>query len=156
MGNDVVLKGHELFASLNVDEINKLSKFSSVKEFHDREVIFKYNHRSSHFYMLMEGLVYLQLPANPPEFNFSIAKVEKGELFGISPLIDSPRYTSSAQCFTDTRVLSIEAKPFRELLRQNSHAGLDIINQVAHIYFNRYLDILKRLQDVVGQLTINR
>ena len=154
MSNNMMLKGHEMFASLNVDEINQLSTFSSVKEFKADETIFEYNQASSHFYMLMEGLVYLQLPVNPQDFRFAISKVEKGELFGISSLLKSQRYTSTAQCFEDTKALSIEAKPFRELLQLNCPAGLDIINQVANIYFTRYLDVIKRLQDVVSQITL--
>ena len=62
MSIDTILRGHELFASLNVDEMNELSSFSSVKDFNADETIFEYNSPSSHFYMLMEGLVYLQLP----------------------------------------------------------------------------------------------
>jgi signal-transduction protein with cAMP-binding, CBS, and nucleotidyltransferase domain len=150
----MMLKGHEMFASLNVDEINQLSTFSSVKEFKADEIIFGYNQASSHFYMLMEGLVYLQLPVNPQDFKFAISKIEKGELFGISSLLKSKHYTSTAQCYEDTKVLSIEAKPFRELLQLNCPTGLDIINQVAHIYFTRYLDVIKRLQDVVSQITL--
>jgi signal-transduction protein with cAMP-binding, CBS, and nucleotidyltransferase domain len=156
MGIDTILKGHELFQSLNVDEVNRLSTFSSVKEFQKGEAIFEYNRRSSHFYMLMEGTVYLQLPANPPEFSFAVSKIEKGELFGLSPLLDSPKYTSSAYCYSDVKALSVEAKPFRDLLRLNCPAGLDIINRVAQIYFTRYLDILKRLQDVVSQISMVR
>lgn len=156
MGIDTMLKGHELFQSLNVDEVNRLSTFSSVKEFQTGEAIFEYNQPSSHFYMLMEGTVYLQLPANPPEFSFAVSKIEKGELFGLSPLLNSPNYTSSAQCYSDVKVLSVEAKPFRELLRLNCPAGLDIVNRVAQIYFTRYLDVLKRLRDVVSQISLVR
>ncbi|MFC1561645.1 cyclic nucleotide-binding domain-containing protein [candidate division KSB1 bacterium] len=154
MSNDMILKGHDLFASLNVNEMHKLSSFSSVKEFKKHEMVFEYNQSGSHFYILMEGLVYLQLPANPPEFNLTLSKIQKGELFGISPLLKSPRYTSSAQCFKDAKVLSVEAKPFRNLLQMNCSAGMDIINRVAHIYFTRYLDLITRLQNVVGQITL--
>lgn len=156
MSIDRMLKGHELFGLLSVEEVNKISTFSSVKEYRAGETIFEYNQVSSHLYMLMEGSVYLQLPANPPEFSFAISKIEKGELFGLSPLLDSPRYTSTARCSEPTKVLSIEAKPFRELLEMNCPAGLDIINRVARIYFTRYLDVLQRLQDVVSQISLIR
>ncbi|MCP4727998.1 MAG: cyclic nucleotide-binding domain-containing protein, partial [bacterium] len=99
MSGENILKGHDLFASLNVDEIHRISTFSSVKDYSDNELIFKYNQISSHFYMLMEGVVYLQLPTDPPEFSFAVTKVEKGELFGISPLLKSERYTLMAQCY---------------------------------------------------------
>ncbi|MCP4724112.1 MAG: cyclic nucleotide-binding domain-containing protein, partial [bacterium] len=122
----------------------------------ENELIFKYNQISSHFYMLMEGVVYLQLPTDPPEFSFAVTKVEKGELFGISPLLKSERYTLMAQCYKDTKVMSIEAKPFLKLLHDNYPVGMHIINHVAHIYFTRYLHVIKTLQDVVGQITLRR
>jgi signal-transduction protein with cAMP-binding, CBS, and nucleotidyltransferase domain len=154
MSIDMMLKGHELFASLNVDEINQLSNFSSMKEYNAQETIFKYNQPSSHFYMLMEGIVYLKLPVNPEGLGFAISKVEKGELFGISSLLKSERYTSTAECYEDTKTLSIEAKPFRELLQSNCPTGMEIITQVAHIYFTRYIEVIKKLQDVVNQITL--
>ena len=64
MSIDMMLKGHKLFASLNVDEINQLSTFSSVKEFRNKETIFKFDQPGTHFYMMMDGLVFLQLPGN--------------------------------------------------------------------------------------------
>ncbi len=137
-----------------MDEINQLSTFSSKKEYKANETIFKHGQVSTHFYMLMEGLVYLQLPANPPEFNITISKVETGELFGISPLLNSEHYTSTARCHNDTSILSVEAKPFLDLLRLNGQAGLDIINQVANIYFTRYLNLINRLQEMVNQITL--
>ncbi|MCP4686018.1 MAG: hypothetical protein GY867_11335 [bacterium] len=72
----------------------------------------------------------------------------------MSPLLDSPRYTSTAQCREVTEVLSIEAKPLRELLRQNPQVGFEILNRVAHIYFSRYIDVLKNLQGVVNQISL--
>ena len=156
MSDSKVLKGHDLFSSLNVDEMHQLSSFAYVKEFKKDEIIFKTNRPGSHFYILMEGLVYLQLPSSEPGFSLTIDKVEKDELFGISSLLRSPRYTLTARCHKDSKALSIEAKPFRELLHKNCPAGQDIINKVAHIYFTRYLDLVKRLQDMVGQITLSR
>ena len=150
MSNDTILKGHDLFASLNVDEMDRLSAFSSVREYRENEIVFENNQAASHFYILMDGLVYLQLPADLPEFSIPISKVEKGELFGISPLLKSPRYTLTAKCFQDTKALAVEAEPFREILQQNCRAGMDIITRVADIYFKRYLDLIERLQSVVG------
>lgn len=154
MSEDTVLRGHEVFAHLNVDEISRLSTFSSTEEFCDRDIIFECNQAASHIYLLMEGLVYLQLPADPAEFNLTVLRVEKGELFGISPLLNSARYTLTAQCFKDTKVLSIEAESFRELLRVNCPAGMHVMNRVAHIYFTRYIELIKRLQNVMGQITL--
>ena len=150
MKNEMILKGHDVFASLNVDEISTLSTFSSVETFSAHDVIFETDQSATHFYILMEGLVYLQLPDDLPEFSVPISKVVKGELFGISPLLKSPCYTSTARCYEDTRVLAVEAKPFLEILQQNCRVGVGIITRVAHIYFTRYVDLIKRFQNVVN------
>jgi len=149
MSVDGILKGHDLFRS--------------VKKFEANETVFSYNDPAGHIYMLMEGAVDLRLPSEGQDFSLVISKMEKGELFGLSPLLDSPpplldspRYTATAQCSAATELLSIEAKPLRELLKRNSLVGFEIMNQVAHIYFNRYIEVLKKLQGVVGQVSLIR
>ena len=156
MSIDRMLKGHDLFRSLTVEEANQLSGFSSVKKYEANETVFKYNGLGLHVYMLMEGSVYLRLPASPPDFSFVISKIEKGELFGLSPLLGSERYTAEAQCNEASEVLSIEAKPFRELLQKNCPVGFQIMSQVADIYFTRYISVLKNLQGVVNQIPLIR
>lgn len=151
---DRILKGHDLFRTLSIDETHRITDFSSEKRFNAGETVFKYGEPANHVYMLLEGSVDLRLPANPSDYSFVIARIEQGELFGLSPLLDSKRYTASALCKEDTDLLSIEAAPFRELLRGNDLAGFSIMNQVAHIYFTRYIDVLKNLQGVVNQISM--
>ena len=93
--------------------------------------------------MLMKGAVDLRLPAESHDFSLVISKIEKGELFGLSALLDSPRYAASAQCSEPTELLSIEAKPFRELIRRNHIVGFNGMTQVAHIYYTRYIEVLR-------------
>jgi CRP-like cAMP-binding protein len=149
-----ILMGHKLFQSLGVDQAHEIGSFSSAKKLEANETIFFYNDPASHIYMLMEGAVDLRLPAEGQDFSMVISKIEKGELFGLSPLLDSPRYTATALCVAATEILSIEAKPLRELLKRSPLVGFEIMNQVAHIYFNRYIEVLKRLQGVVGQVSL--
>ena len=156
MGIDKVIKGHDLFRALTVNEAHRISDFSSMKKYQPDEFIFKHSDEGFHVYMLMEGAVYLRLPANPPEFSFIISKIGKGELFGLSPLLDTQRYTASAQCMEPTEVLVIEAQPFRDILINNCSVGFAIINRVAHIYFTRYIEVLKSIQGVLGQISLIR
>ncbi len=152
MIQDKVLRGHELFAGLTVDEIHRLSGFASEKEYKAGDTIYALNKPCSHFYMLKQGRVFLLLPGNQPEFSFVISEIEKGELFGVSSLLNSPLYPATAKCYEPTKVLSIEAKPFRGILQANCSAGLDIISRVARIYYTRYLSLLERLQELVSQV----
>lgn len=156
MSIDRMLKGHDLFGSLTVEEANRLSGLSAAKDFVKGENIFKISGKAAHVYMLMKGTVDLLLPANPPDFSFVISRIEKGELFGLSPLLDSPRYTTTAVCASDSQILAIEAKPLREMLLANAPVGFNIMSQVAHVYFNRYVDVMKSLQNVISQVPLIR
>jgi signal-transduction protein with cAMP-binding, CBS, and nucleotidyltransferase domain len=89
MSKEMMLKGNELFKSLSVEEVARISAFSSVKEFNSNDIIFIHGRPGTHVYMLMEGMVRLQLPSDAQEFNFNITKIGKGELFGISSLLNS-------------------------------------------------------------------
>ena len=156
MSIERILKGHDLFRSLDLNLANEITRLSAVKKYSADEIVFTYNDVAGHVYMLMEGAVDLRLPAKPGEFSLVISKIEKGELFGLSPLLDSPRYTATAQCNTATELLAIEARPFRDILKGNALVGFSIMSQVAHIYFNRYIDVLKSLQGVVSQISMIR
>lgn len=156
MSIDGILKGHELFQSLGVDQAHAISSFSSVKKCQADEIIFSYGDQAGHVYMLMSGAVDLRLPAQHNGFSLVASRIVKGELFGLSPLLDSARYTATAQCREAAELLSIEAKPLRDLLTDNCLAGFNVMNQVAHIYFNRYLNVLKSLQGIVGQVSLIR
>jgi len=156
MGVERILKGHDLFRSLGLDDTHIVSDFSSVKKYHTDETIFKYGDFASHVYMMMKGSINLRLPASEQDVSIIISRIEKGEIFGLSPLLDSQRYTATAVCLEATEVLTIEAKPFRELLRRNYQAGFNVMSQVAHIYFLRYIDVLKNIQGVVNQVSLIR
>ena len=156
MNKNEAVKGHELFQALTVEETHRLSGFTAVRKLEAGDTVFDFGQAGTHVYMLMKGAVDLKLSADPDEFGIIVTRVKPGELFGLSPLLDSPRYTTAAQCVDSTEVLSIEAKPFAELLRNNCPVAINVLNRVARIYFSRYLDLLKNLQAVVNQIHITR
>ena len=96
----------------------------------------------------------LRLPAKPDEFRIVIASIDEGELFGLSPLLGSAKYTAEAQCAEASEVLSIDANELRTLLQADCLAGFYIMNEVAQVYFNRYNELLGRLQGIVTQIPV--
>jgi len=154
MSVEKILKGHDLFRSLGLEKTFEVKGYSSVKKYHAGETIFGLNDLANHVYMLMDGSVDLQLPSKHHDYSLSVTKIEKGELFGLSPLLGSDRYTASAQCMEDTELLLIEAKPFQDVLNDNCIIGMSIMSQVARIYFNRYISVLKNLQEIAGQISL--
>ena len=154
MSAEKILRGHDLFRSLGLEKTFEIKGYSSVKKYQAGEIIFGLNDYANHVYMLMNGSVDLQLPSQHHNYSLSITKIEKGELFGLSPLLGSERYTASAQCMEDSELLLIEAKPFQDVLNDNCIIGMSIMRKVAHIYFNRYMNVLKNLQEIAGQISL--
>jgi signal-transduction protein with cAMP-binding, CBS, and nucleotidyltransferase domain len=154
MGVKSILKGHELFLNLNVEEVDAISDFSERRGYDKGDTIFPLGQKAEKVYILLEGAVYLRLPASPEEFRIVIAKLEKDDLFGLSPLLGSERYTVETQCAEDTEVLAIDAVKFRKLLENSTTSGLYIMSEVAKVYFERYVELLKRLQNIVLQIPL--
>jgi CRP-like cAMP-binding protein len=146
------LKGHELFQSLSVEEVGKISDFSELKEFQKDEFVFKSGTVGSHCFVVLEGSVRLRLPTICSEAGLVIAHIEKGDMFGLAPLLDAGEHTTSAQCAEPSKVLAIEAEPLRALLQKNCPVGSHVANSVAQAYFSRYVKILNRLQRAVDEI----
>ena len=66
---------------------------------------------------------------------YSVGK--KGEAFGLSSLIEPYRNNVTATCNKKTRVLSIDGEVLKRLMKQNSKVGIEIMESVATIYYNR-------------------
>ncbi|MEW6443781.1 MAG: cyclic nucleotide-binding domain-containing protein [bacterium] len=149
-----ILKGHDLFANLSVEEVNRISGFSECRSYRKNQLIFKYGDQGDHVFILLDGQVHLHLPAEPGAFRIVVSNVTKGDLFGLSSLLGSERYTLEAQAAGPAQALAINARKLRGLLQTNCLAGFTIMSEVAEAYFTRYVEILKRLQGIVTQIPL--
>jgi CRP-like cAMP-binding protein len=149
-----MLKGHELFRSLSFEEVDMISSFSGPKEFRKDEFVFRSGDAGSHFFVLQEGRVNLRLPADAHEASLMVGRIEKGDLFGLAPLLGVGRHTTTAHCVEPTTVLAVEVDPLRELLQKNPVVGLQVMTAAAQAYFLRYVETLKRLQRVVNEIAV--
>jgi CRP-like cAMP-binding protein len=103
--------------------------------------------------MLVKGLVYLRLPAQP-EFSMIVSSVEPGYLFGLAPLTGGLRYTVTAECAHDCEVLAIEAKPLQTIFQENLLVGYMVMSAVAKAYAERYMEMLRRFQSILSQIPV--
>ena len=150
-----ILQGHELLKNLKMEEVDRISRFSERKKFDKNETVFRHGADAAHSFILLEGRVLLRLPAKPDEFRIVIGRIDQGELFGLSPLLGSAKYTAEAQCAEPSEVLAIGAQELRSLLQADCLAGFYIMNEVAQVYFTRYIELLGRLQGIVAQIPVS-
>lgn len=150
-----ILQGHELLKNLTMEEVDRISKFSERKKFKKNATIFLHGADAAQTYILLKGRVLLRLPAKPDEFRIVIGNIDEGELFGLSPLLGSAKYTAEAQCAVASEVLAIDAQELRGLLQADCLAGFYIMNEVAQVYFSRYNELLGRLQGIITQIPVS-
>jgi len=147
-----MLKGHDLFQSLTSEDVARISAFSGVKSLQAGERVYRCEDPASHAFVLLEGKVQLSLCESKRDVSIPVSKVDKGDLFGIAPLLGSERYTTTAVCMKNASVLAIEAKPLMAVLKGYPEVDRGVMRAVAKAYFSRYIKTLDRLQTVLDEM----
>lgn len=131
------LKEADLFKGLNAKQLQLFGKHFTEQSFQTGEVVFSQGEPAKNLYIFLEGEVILGIKAKG-EIDITAYSVEKkGEAFGLSSLVKPYRNNVSASCNKRTRALSIDGETLRKLMKQNSKVGIEIMERVAEIYFNR-------------------
>ena len=149
-----MIKGHELFRAFGFEEVERISAFSGAKSYQAGEYVFQRGDSGTHFFVVLDGRVDIVLPSEDGESNLVVGRMEKGDIFGVAPLLGFERYTAAARCSMESSVLAVEVAPFRELLKENPAVGFKAMNVMAQAYFTRYIETLKRFQSILNDLVL--
>ncbi len=149
-----MIKGHELFQSFSFEEVEKISTFSGAKSYGRGDFVFQRGAAGTHFFVVLSGRVSLVLPADDRESSMVVGRMEKGDIFGVSPLLGMGNYTTTARCAEESSVLAVEAAAFCQLLELNPAVGQKAMNVMARAYFSRYVETLMRFQSVLNDLAL--
>ena len=90
MDGSTELKGHELFRSLSIQAVHKISQISEVEEFKAGDTIYHQNQEAKNLYILLEGLVALRFPAKEEAFSVSVIRIEKDDWIGAGTCLVQP------------------------------------------------------------------
>jgi CRP-like cAMP-binding protein len=148
------MKGYELFQSLSFEEIDAISDFSGRKSMEAGGIIFRAGGKGTHFFVVVDGQVDLKLPSADLESVIVVGRMHRGDIFGLSPLLGIDRFTTTAECAEPSTVLAVEVAPFQRLLKENPRVGLSMMNVVARAYFSRYVETLRRIQNMLDDLAV--
>jgi len=148
MNGSTEIKGHELFRSLTMEGVHKISQISEVKEFKAGDILFQPNQEAKNLCILLEGLVALRFTAPEEAFSVSVIRIEKNDLIGAGALLGSNKYISQAYCVKDSKVLFIDAKKLRQILEEDKGTGFEVILRIAQAYFERYLSLMSKIKSI--------
>lgn len=131
------LKEVELFKGLDTKQLQRFGKHLIEEDFRIGQTVFSQGTPAEKLYILLDGEVNLGIKAKGEVDITAYSVNKKGECFGLSSLIKPYRNNVSATCNKKTRVLSVNGEVLRKLIKQNSKIGVEIMEKVAEIYFNR-------------------
>lgn len=142
-----------VFQFLRPDQVRAVSDVATVVEFHTGDIIYERGSKADHFYVVLDGQVSLRLPGHSG-VSIQIDELTAGAVFGSCICFQLVDYSLNAQCTSDSRVLRIESATLKELMDEDLLMGYTIQTQISRIYFNRYIETMKKLQSIVINLPL--
>jgi CRP-like cAMP-binding protein len=135
------LKKTELFGNLSESQLNILLSHFSVESFPEGKTIFRQGEEATHLYVLIGGTIDLTVKAQE-KIDLMTSKVEReGAVFGTPCLMEPFRYNVTATCLKSAKVLVIEAGHLKKLMEEDPKMGMEIMKELASIYFSRLNDL---------------
>jgi len=131
------LKEADLFKGLDTKQLQLFGKHFTEVNFKAGETVFAQGEPAQNLYILLEGEVTLGIKARGEIDITAYSVARKGETFGLPALIKPYRNSVSVTCTKKTRAYSINGEILRRLMKQNTKAGIEIMEKVAEIFFNR-------------------
>ncbi len=132
-----ILKEAELFRDLTKKQLEKIAQHAQEKVYESEENIFVHGEEAKYLYVLLEGAVNLKIKALEEIDLMTSTLTGKGDVFGTPSLMTPQLYNVTAKCVEKTRVLAIDAHAMKGLIEEDPKLGLEIMGQLAQIYFAR-------------------
>jgi len=147
------LTTQEVFETLRPEQVHTLSEFSDKLKLAAGDTVYRRGDRAGHFYAVLEGEVTLRMPGKSG-VSIAIDQLGKGAMFGSCVSLERDAYALTAQCTKDTQLLRTDAAVLRNLMNQDPMMGYNLQSRISQIYFNRYVETMKKLQAIVMNIPI--
>lgn len=128
------IKEADLFSGVSQRVITKIGQNSEEENFKKGAIIFREGDPAGSFYVLGEGEVDI-MAGKREVIHFTVGK--PGEVFGWSALVEPYRYTATAQCSEDTKVIKISRDLVEQVIREHPEEGLMILKHLTGIIAQR-------------------
>lgn len=130
----MAIRESDLFKGVSQRFITKIATNSDEEGFTRNAVVFRAGDKASHFYVLVEGAVDISLGKRGAS-HMSVSK--PGEVFGWSALVEPYRYTATAKCTEDTKVIKIARDLVENAINEHPAEGLAVLKNLTEIIAQR-------------------
>lgn len=132
----------ELFKSIPSHILHEITQFASEESVQAEEVLFREGDIAEYLYILEDGQVVITVPGKKA-ITFPVDSA--GSVFGWSALVEPRRYTASAECTMDSKVIKIDGERLLNLFERYPHEGLLILRRLAGVMGTRLVQSYRRV-----------
>jgi CRP-like cAMP-binding protein len=147
------LTAKEVFEFLRSDQVNAISEASDEISFVAGETVYERGAAATHLFTILKGEVALLLPGKD-DVSIVIDQLSKGTMFGSCVCFHMDTYMLTAQCTQDSELLKIRSSALKTLMDNDLMMGYSLQTRISAIYFNRYLETMKKLQAIVMNIPV--
>ena len=124
----------DLFKGVSQRFITKVAQGAEEITYKKNDVIFRRGEEASHFYVLFQGDVHIEIGETE---GATLAVNRPGEVFGWSALVEPYVYTAIAKCMQQTKVLRITRNLLEAAIREHPDEGLSVLKNLTGIVAGR-------------------
>jgi CRP-like cAMP-binding protein len=110
-----LLREERFFADLTAEELDLVSKITSLKSFKLGETIFKESEEGQCFYVIRSGEVKACVTA-PNEESFTLAMMKDGDIFGVMGFIDGRPRSATIIAVSDVETIVMQRSDFEAMV----------------------------------------
>lgn len=148
------LESQDVFGFLRPEQLDILSDSADVIEYRTGDTVYHHGEKADHIFVVLEGSVLLRLPGQSG-VSVPIDLASPGVIFGACRCFDIDTYSTTAECTQDSRLMKIESATLRRLMDQDLLMGYVLQRRISQIYFERYLETMRKLQGIVMSLPLD-
>jgi CRP/FNR family cyclic AMP-dependent transcriptional regulator len=142
-----MLRDSDLFGELSDEKVEQIARLCREEVYPGRATILQEDEEAQTLYILQDGLVTIRIRSTAHEGGLMVdAANERGKTFGWSALMEPRRYTASAVCLGEVKVLAIEGAELMKLLEEDLQLGFMVMKKVAGIISSRLRNTRSQLR----------
>ncbi len=123
----------------------RLADLCTEESLQKEEYIFREGEEAQKLYILMEGIIALQIQLKKHHHVVVSTIEDKGELFGWSALVEPRRYSATVKCLEASRVFSIKGEELEKQFKDDPLMGLHFMKKIAGLIDRRLIVLRHRL-----------
>jgi CRP-like cAMP-binding protein len=129
-----ILEIVDIFADLNLDQLERIYQICTQKIVKKDEIIVREHTPSTEIYIILEGEVEIILEKNRLKNTQEkrVGILDRGQSFGEVALVDQGLRTATVRCYSETcRLLEIDRDHFLKFLKANPEIGFAVLYNLA-------------------------